>query len=119
MDIIKSKQFILRPFGDGDEQALIESINDADVHRYMTTIPFPYKAEDATWWLNHCKEEAGKRIFSEINFAIDIAGKVVGGIALKKIEEKHKAEIGYWLAKKYWGQGIMTEVAKLNGSVWL
>jgi [ribosomal protein S5]-alanine N-acetyltransferase len=36
----------------------------------------------------------------------------LGGIDLNNIKE-HKAEIGYWLGKDYWGQGIMTEAVRL------
>lgn len=49
---------------------------------------------------------------SEIRFAIDSGGEVIGGISLRNIEG-HKAEIGYWLSEKYWGRGIMTKAVKL------
>ena len=49
---------------------------------------------------------------NELNFAIDINGKVVGSIGFNKID-KHKAELGYWLGEKYWRQGIMTSAVKL------
>jgi RimJ/RimL family protein N-acetyltransferase len=42
-----------------------------------------------------------------VNFIIEIDGRAVGSIALVKISG-HKAEIGYWLARSYWGKGIMT-----------
>lgn len=35
-----------------------------------------------------------------------------GGIGLEKIEG-HKAEIGYWLAEKYWGKGVMTAAVEV------
>lgn len=38
---------------------------------------------------------------------IEIAGKPVGVMGLHHIKHTHKAELGYWLAEKYWGQGIM------------
>jgi len=47
-----------------------------------------------------------------INFVIDIDGRVVGSIGFSNIEG-HKAEIGAWLAEKYWNRGIMTEAARL------
>ncbi|MCF7866558.1 GNAT family N-acetyltransferase [Candidatus Woesearchaeota archaeon] len=29
-----------------------------------------------------------------------------------KIEHRHKANFGYWLAEPYWGKGIMSEAVK-------
>ena len=37
---------------------------------------------------------------------------LVGGVGLFDITEGTRAEIGYWLAKPYWGQGIMTKVVR-------
>jgi len=39
---------------------------------------------------------------------------LIGGIGLDgvAIGKSHLAEIGYWLAKPYWGQGIMTAVVQ-------
>jgi RimJ/RimL family protein N-acetyltransferase len=39
---------------------------------------------------------------------------VIGGVGFKDftISKSHRAEIGYWLAKPYWGRGIMTAVVK-------
>ncbi len=43
-------------------------------------------------------------------FAIDINGKASGGIGLHPLTDIHikNAELGYWLANPFWGQGIMT-----------
>ncbi len=47
--------------------------------------------------------------------AIIFKGKSVGAITLDqgKSRAQKKAELGYVLAKKYWGQGITTEAVKL------
>ena len=48
-------------------------------------------------------------------FVIDVDGKAIGSIGLHwKLKDylKHIGDIGYWLNKKYWGQGIMTEAVK-------
>ena len=39
-------------------------------------------------------------------------GRLFGGIGFTEFEPglSHKAEIGYWLAKPYWGKGIMPAV---------
>jgi RimJ/RimL family protein N-acetyltransferase len=43
---------------------------------------------------------------------IEIEGEVVGAIGLENTEKDHKAELGYWLARKYWGGGIMSQAVE-------
>jgi len=112
MIIIKSNKFILRPFKRGDENSLKENINNKKIYRNTLSIPYPYTLKDAKDWITKNLKEMKRKRPNMINFAIDINGEVVGGIGLRKIEG-HKAEIGYWLAEKYWGQGIMTKAVKL------
>ena len=112
MPIINSKRFILRPFKRGDEGSLAENINNIKIYRNTLPIPYPYTLKDAQEWVSKNLKEAKKKKPSMINFVIDINGEVAGSVGFSKIEE-HKAEIGYWLAEKYWNKGIMTEAVKL------
>jgi len=108
MTVLKSKNFILRPYKKGDEKSLIDNINEMDIYNHTLNIPFPYGPIQARIWISHCKK--GSK--TEINFAIDLDGEVVGGIGISKIT-KHKAEIGYWIGKKYRNMGIMTQAVGL------
>jgi ribosomal-protein-alanine N-acetyltransferase len=45
-----------------------------------------------------------------VGYAIEHEGQLIGGIGFTLFG--HKAEIGYWLGKQYWGQGIMVRVIK-------
>jgi len=112
MTIIKSKNFILRPFRKGDEKSLAENINNKKIYRNTLVIPYPYTLKDAREWVTKNLKEARKKKPKEINFVIDINGEAAGSIGFSKIQE-HKAEIGYWLAEKYWGKGIMPQAVKL------
>ena len=40
---------------------------------------------------------------------VDRKGHLVGFVKLCNIQNRSKAEIGYWLAKPQWGKGLMTE----------
>lgn len=44
---------------------------------------------------------------------IDIKDEVAGGVGIHEIKYRHKANFGYWLAKKYRNQGIMTKAVKI------
>lgn len=113
MIIIKSKKFVLRKYRKGDEKALQRNINNRKVARYMSSVPYPYTAKDAKEWIGKDLKWQKERKSAQVNFVIDINGEVVGAVGFSNINWEHKAEIGYWLAEKYWKQGIMTEAVKL------
>ena len=110
--VIKSKRFILRTFRKGDEESLKENISNKKIARNTLSIPYPYTLKDAKEWIVENLKEEKKKKPTKVNFVIDIRGEVAGSVGFSKIEG-HKAEIGYWLGEKYWGQGIMTEAVKL------
>ena len=105
MSIIKTRDFVLRPFRMSDAEGITEAINSKTIARNTLTIPYPYKLKDAKWWLGLKKKDV-------LSFCIEIDGEVAGSIGLDKIVKEHKAEIGYWLAEKYWGKGLMTKAVK-------
>lgn len=108
--IIKAKNFILRPYRKGDEPSLIKNISDRHIYRNTCSIPYPYTRKNAMEFIKSNKfPDAGKKM---INFAIDMGGNVIGGICFREMK-LHRAEIGYWLGKKYWNRGIMGEALKL------
>ncbi len=110
--IINQKKFTLRSYRRKDENALRKNINDKIISKCTIDIPYPYKLKDAREWIdkNLKLDKLKKKV--EINWAIEINGEAVGGIGLDKITN-HKAEIGYWLGRRYRGQGIMTKAVKL------
>lgn len=112
MTVIKSKNFILRPYRRRDAESLAKNINNKKIFRNTANIPYPYTLRDAKKWIVRNMKERKKKKPVMINFVIDVNGEVAGSVGFHKIEG-HKAEIGYWLAEKYWGRGIMTEAVKL------
>jgi RimJ/RimL family protein N-acetyltransferase len=71
--------------------------------------PHPYSRADGRAWL-----ETACRQDPETNFAIDVAGRAVGGIGfiLQHDIAFRSAEIGYWLGEAFWGRGISTEAVR-------
>jgi [ribosomal protein S5]-alanine N-acetyltransferase len=109
---IKAKKFTLRPFRKGDEFSIVKHINDRVVSRNTLSIPYPYTLQDAKKWLAKTLKNYKKKDLAALSFAIDIDGKAVGSIGFSSISG-HKASFGYWLGRKYWNNGIMTEAIKL------
>jgi RimJ/RimL family protein N-acetyltransferase len=113
MKQIETAKFILRNIAKGDEFAIAKNINDKTISRNTATIPYPYKLKDAEDWIKVCLDREKEKDPTELALAVVIDGEVCGAVSLHKIKKNHKAEIGYWLAKKYWGRGIFSEVIKI------
>lgn len=113
MAIIKSKKFILRPFRPGDEKSLVSNINNQKICRNLYRVPYPYALKDAKEWIAKNLKWNKTKNAAEKHFVININGEVAGAVGFSNIVINHKAEIGYWLAEKYWGQGVMTQAVKL------
>jgi ribosomal-protein-alanine N-acetyltransferase len=95
----------LRKFEQKDEALLISYLNDeAQTHFLSARLPQPYTKEAATWWVN-----TGSKI--GVVYAIIHNGIFVGSISAipGEFEKQKTAEIGYWVAKPYWGKGIASE----------
>ena len=97
-----------------DKPALLEHLRSKDVYNTTLNIPHPYTEADADWWI-HQRIEHAKRIGKEVTFAIRDAGdQLIGVVGADNVElgTTHLAEIGYWLARPYWGKGIMTAAVR-------
>lgn len=106
-------KFKLRKFRRNDEESLRKNINDIDINRNTLDIPYPYTKKDAKFWIKRNLKLNKAKKQEEINLVIDINNEVVGSIGLNHISKEHDcAEVGYWLAKKYWGYGIMTKAVE-------
>ena len=109
--IIKTKGFILRPYRKSDIINLQKNANHKEIYRYTLRIPYPYTLKDARNFIKRDLRFQKAKKKTVINFAIEIKKEVIGGISIEIIEG-HKAEIGYWLAKKDWNKKIMTKAVK-------
>ncbi len=109
---IKDRKFKLRSFQKGDEKSLVVYLNNKKIYKNTATIPYPYASDDAKYWINLNLKLQKEKAPLQINFAIESNGEVIGSIGFHHIQRDHQAEIGYWLAESYWGQGIITEAIR-------
>ncbi len=109
---IKTKQFRLRPFKMSDAKDIARNINDWDIIKCLAMEIFPYRLQDAQSFLSKSIPNYKQKIPSGLAMAIVIDKEVVGAIGLHHITYGHMADLGYWLAKKHWGRGIMTKAVK-------
>ena len=97
-----------------DKPALLEHLHSRDVYDTTLNIPHPYSNEHADAWIQK-RIEHTRAVGKEVSFAIrDSQDKLIGAVGADNLEPgtTHKAEIGYWLARPFWGQGIMTDAVR-------
>jgi RimJ/RimL family protein N-acetyltransferase len=98
---LTTPRLTLRQPGPEDVDAIVEGLNDFEVTRFLTRVPFPYGAEDAHWWFGTLTTPRPGRA----HFAIDLSGQLIGVVGIE-------TELGYWLDRRHHGRGFMTEAAE-------
>jgi RimJ/RimL family protein N-acetyltransferase len=90
-----------------DLDSLVKYANNAAIAKFMTNqFPHPYAIENGKRFIEFATKDNPVHIF-----AIDINGGAVGGIGIhpqSDVQQKN-AELGYWLAEPFWGNGIITK----------
>jgi ribosomal-protein-alanine N-acetyltransferase len=114
MRIVINDQVELSEFRSSDKDALIAHLNDRDIYDRTLRIPFPYTEAAADDWLALVAKitaQQGRQVHWAIRTADDA---LIGGCGFDdfQVGKSHRAEVGYWLAKPYWGRGIMTAVVR-------
>jgi RimJ/RimL family protein N-acetyltransferase len=98
---IETERLFLRAPRLGDASAIAKGLNNFNVARFLTKVPFPYAEQDAENWISSLSENAPEHRAFVVER--DDTG-VIGVIGLE-------SELGYWLAESHWGNGYATEAA--------
>ncbi len=108
--ILRTQRLLLRPPLPQDARQIAERIGDRDVAWNLGRAPYPYQISDAEAWL----ERVPKGWAEDTAYVLLLTRPEEGvmgciGLDLKPMDVW---EIGYWLAKPWWGQGYITEAAQ-------
>ena len=99
--------FTLRSFTINDLDSLVKYANNPKIANNLTDkFPHPYTEENGKMFIEFATKNSPTNIF-----AIDINGEICGGIGIHPQEDVYRknAELGYWLAEPFWGNGIITK----------
>lgn len=105
----RTERLLLRPGWREDAPALFQAMCDPRVVRNLAQAPWPYTIEHATAFL---MRERGPLDTSALIFLRTAAEpRLVGGIGVQRLPSGED-ELGYWVARPFWGQGIATEAGR-------
>ena len=97
----------LRKIDIQDLDKLVEYAGDAEVANNLTDrFPHPYTTKHGLEFIEFANSDS-----PEIIRAIIVDGEFSGTIGIHPQSDvfRKNAELGYWLARQYWGKGIMTK----------
>src|SRR5215211_3542454 len=109
MMFARTPRLLLRPGWAEDAPALAQAISDEMIVRNLATAPWPYGLRDAEAFLAQPRDPALPSFL--IFERTDGAPRLVGSCGLGR-RPSGAVELGYWVARPYWGRGIATEASK-------
>lgn len=110
---LTTSRLILRPLVAGDAPDVQRLAGDPEVARSTADLPHPFDREVADAWLatQAALREEG-RLFAFGIEEVAAPGRLIGAIGLTVEPEQRRAELGYWLGRASWGQGLATEAGR-------
>lgn len=113
MTVIETDRLILRPWRDSDADALFRYAADPDIG-------------PIAGWEPHASVEESLKIIRTVFAAPEVyavvlktTGEPVGSCGIMSADSLHsaemklgEAEIGYWIGRPYWGQGLIPEAVR-------
>ena len=100
----------LRRLDTGDAAEVSRLLNDWEVVRTTSNLPFPYRLDDAEAFVAKTMSEtaAGRAVVLAVEERV--GGGLVGCVGATVNGDD--AEIGYWIARDRWGKGYATEAVR-------
>ena len=105
----RTERLLLRPGWREDAPALFHAIADECIVRNLATAPWPYTMADAETFL--ARERPAGQATCLIFLRTDGAPCLVGAVGFGRTPDG-EFELGYWIARPFWGQGIATEAGR-------
>ncbi|MBJ7252668.1 MAG: GNAT family N-acetyltransferase [Acetobacteraceae bacterium] len=109
-----TERLSLRPLQADDAAALHRLVNDWEVAKTLARVPFPYPHDLADEWIASTLAQiaAGTAWHLAVTRLDDGTEALLGCVGLT-LDPKNprEAELGYWIGRRHWGQGLGSEAA--------
>lgn len=104
---IKTKRLVMRPVATEDKEHIVATLNDFEVSKFLSAVPFPYGETDAIEWV---KLQAGPDEPKSTNFTVYLHdGTYCGAVGFD--DGEIGPELGYYINRQQWGNGYVSEAA--------
>jgi [ribosomal protein S5]-alanine N-acetyltransferase len=105
-ELLTARLYLRQPVA-ADAEAVIAICGDWETARRLSRVPHPYGHSDFRFFLEQV-------VVLEPTWAIVLkeTNELVGMIALSPHQDGQSAELGYYIDRAHWGQGLATEAAR-------
>lgn len=112
--IFQSKKLKFQPFSHVDIEGLVRCLGeDESFSKNTLSIPYPYEEKHAKQFIEMTKQGFADGSRNVFRIGLLPNNELIGAIGIHESDNnEHQAQLGYWIAKKYWGQGFATEAIK-------
>ena len=106
--LIETERLALRLLRESDANDIVEHVGDFAVSRNLAVVPHPYHRTDAEEFLARATVPAQGTRHSAICLKAT-PGHLIGIISYEAKQDGDVSDLGYWLARPFWGKGLMGE----------
>jgi RimJ/RimL family protein N-acetyltransferase len=105
---LETTRLHLRQPVERDAEAIIAVAGDWEIARRLARMPHPYGPEDVRFFFDHVvpNEPTWAIVWRE-------TGRLIGIMGLAPAAHARSAELGYYIARDFWGRGVATEAARV------
>lgn len=109
MTTYKTERLIYRDVSKADIPFIQVYASDKELSKKTLNIPYPYPNDGAEQFFKATVKAEAAGLMKL--FVMEKQDEFVGTIALTINNQENSAELGYWVAKPFWGLGLGTEAA--------
>ena len=109
---LQTARLILRPLSMSDAPAIQRHFNNWNIIQHLArVVPWPYPENGAETFIAQELERvaSGQVIYNWMLVLRGADDEAIGNIRLRPWLDDPKGNRGFWLAERYWNQGLMTE----------
>ena len=111
---LETERLILRPLAATDAPAVQRQFPDFEVVKYLHAgVPWPYPPNAAEAYVAKCLEQRARG--EKFHWGVTLkAGPqdIIGMVDLWPFDGETRSMRGFWLARDFWGRGLMTEAVE-------
>ena len=99
---ISTQRLVLkRPDKTINKRLFASLVGDWDIAKWLSDVPYPYTQKHTEKFIKRSSPD-------DLRFSVFYDEILVGGVGVS-FEDNNELDLGYWIAKDYWGYGFATE----------
>jgi 8-oxo-dGTP diphosphatase len=115
---LKTDRLVLRPPAPADAAAIHRLVNDWEVVRSLSRLPFPYPRSLADDWITSTQaQRADGSAYHLVITGVEHGEEMlIGCVGVRLDMARRTGNVGYWVGRRFWGHGVATEAARRMAS---